>query len=172
MGFYALVLLFHLPWALMALTAALRMRGGHTGRLYRMQLEGSALALLSTLACWIIYDPHFGVDRFRAASWGEWFDRGEPGFFWIGMLLFMLGYLLERRPRAGLVPWPAWVRIATWTCLLAGGALAAFAARTVSLPWIDLPWPPSRMAFTLGCMPFAVAYTVLERRVRHSNEAE
>jgi len=172
MVFYVLISLFHLPWVILGVTAGLRMRGGHTGRLYRMQIEGALLALLSTAACWLIYDPNFGVDRYGVAAWSEWFDRGEPGLFWIGMLLFMLGYVLERRPRAGLVRWPRWASGIAWGFLLVGSALGLYAYFNVSLPWIDLPWQPSRMAFTLGCLPFALAYAVLECRPRHATEAE
>lgn len=172
MVFYALILFFHLPWAVLSATAARRMRGGHRGRLYRMQVEGASLSLLSTLACWIIYDPNFGADRYHIATWSEWFDRGEPGLFWIGMLLFMLGYVLERRPRQGLLPWPRWARVTAWLPLLAGFGLGLYAYYHVSLPWIDLPWHLARMAFTLGCVPFVALYAVFERRVRQTTEAE
>lgn len=172
MGFYGLILLFHLPWAILLATALIRMRGGHTGRLYRMQSEGAALSLASMAACWLIYDPNFGVDRHGVAAWSEWFDRGEPGLFWIGILLFMLGYVLERRPRQGLVPWPKAANAVAWLSLIAGSGIGLFGFYNVSLPWIDLPWQPTRMAFTLGCLPFAVCYAVLERRVRHAGDAE
>jgi hypothetical protein len=162
--YYAIVLLALAPWGMLFLGAlrAVRRRGG---RLRRMQVEGAALILAGSLAKWMVFDPLFGFDRLRSAIWSYWFARGEVGFFLIGLLLFTLGFFLERRPRPGLIPWPSTVKSVCITGILLGAGLGLLAFKWSQYPWLHLPWTLPRVVFSLGMFPFAAGYLVLGRRL-------
>lgn len=169
---YMVLLAMLLPWGVLFATAVTRVAAGQRSRIYRMQLEGAALVLLGTLSKWIIYDPLFGMERHGLARWGIWYDRGERGLFWIGVLLFALGYALERRPRKGLKPWPKpWPTVA-WTGLLLGGGLGLLAWYDGRLDAGGLPWAAGRIAFTLGWLPFAWGYFQNDRTTRQPDELD
>lgn len=172
MGMYVVIVLALLPWGVLAWAAVVRVWAGHDGRLYRLQAEGAVMALVGAAAKWMVFDPNFGFVRHDISRWGEWFDRGERGLFWIGVLLFLLGYVLERRPRRGLAPWPKTMTRLAWSGLLMGACvgLAAY-----GLGWgAGLAWPftPGRAAFMIGCLPFALGYAIHDRRARHLTEPE
>jgi hypothetical protein len=172
MLFYIAVFLCHMPWILLLLAAADRVRTGHTGRVYRLQLEGVALALLGTLTKWLIHDPHFGLGREGLARWGEWFDRGERGIFWIGVLLFVLGYVRERRPRPGLAHWPAGTPAFAWAACMAGALFGAYLYFCGHDGLLTLPWGAGRAVFVLGLIPFALGYMAFDRKIQHRTEPE
>lgn len=162
MTYYLIILLTQLPWILLFVGAVWRLRK-HGGRLRRLQVEGTALLMAAILAALVMYDQHFGYDRYRTFSWGTFFDRAETGAFWIALLFFGLGYFLERRPRPGLRPWPMAGKLVSTVAILAFGLLGLAVNHYVSLPWIDLPWTLGRLVFGLGCYPFAIGYLVSSR---------
>ena len=169
---YMIVLLTLAPWAVFAWATLTRVLAGHTGRVYRMQVEGAAMVLAGTLAKWIVYDPHFGLIHHDISHWEEWFDRGERGLFAIGVLLLLLGYVLERRPRRGLQHWPTGINHAAWTVFLLSFVAAVVIFRLHLFPGAAFPWAPGRIVFSVGCLPFAVGYAIYDRRARHLTEPE
>lgn len=162
--YYLTILMVLAPWVLLFIgsTRAIRRQGG---RLRRMQLEGAILILAGTISKWTVFDTLFGLDRLNSETWSYWFSRGETGWFLIGLLLFGLGFFLERRPRPGLTPWPKTVKSTGLAGILVGIGLAMVAYRWFQYPWLHLPWSVARVIFSLGMFPFAIGYVILGRRL-------
>lgn len=161
--YYGIVLLIFGVWGLL-LWGAIGALRRHGGRLRRMQVEGAALILIGTVSKWVVFDTLVGLNRLET-DWAYWFSRGEVGIFMIGLLLFGLGYFLERRPRPGLVPWPSTVKSIGITGILIGLGLGMAAFKFFQYPWLHLPWSMGRVVFSLGMYPFALGYVVLGRRI-------
>lgn len=157
--FYAVVLLLQTPWWLLLWGAVRRVRR-RGGRLRRLQVEGALILVAGTAAKWLVFDTHFGFDRLNVTLWSYWFSRGEVGVFFIGLLLFGLGFFLDRRPRPGLVPWPRTVKRVCIAALLSGGIAGAVAYILVGYRWFELPWSAARVLFSLGMLPFAIGYVL------------
>lgn len=164
---YIVTVIVLAPWLLLLVGAIQRLQR-RSGRLMRLQVEGAALALVSMLSRWVIFDPNFGLDRLGEQRWSYWFARGERGLFILGLLLFGLGYFLSRRPHPGLRPWSVAARTVSGLAILGGCVLAIVAWRAVALPPGELPWGAARIVFTLGCVPFALLY-FLRGRARNEN---
>ena len=156
--FYHLAeLLFLLPWLLL-LAGALRRVMARPDRLQRMQGEGSFIVVAGMLGGLLLFDAAFGLDAARKTRFAEWYPWGERGLFWIGLLLFGLGFFLERRPRPGIRKWPPAGKAVALAGILAGG-VAAFALHGhTHLLGCLFPWSPFRAAFSLGMAPFALLY--------------
>jgi hypothetical protein len=123
-----------------------------------MQCEGAVIIVAGMMGSLLLFDPAFGLDAARQGRFAEWYPWGERGLFWIGMLLFGLGFFLERRPRPGLKPWPSAGKALALAGILVGG-MAAFAFREQTLLLGHLfPWSPVRIVFSLGAAPFAMLY--------------
>ncbi len=134
-----------------------------SGRVSRLQLEGSILMLIGTIARWIVFDPVIGIDRLKAYEWSLWFARGETGLYLVGIILFCLGFFLSRRPRPGLKPWDAsitrWVLI-TFILALGLGILSWFYFKA---PWFNTAWGWYRVIFGIALYSFAIGYLKQER---------
>jgi hypothetical protein len=149
-------LLFLLPWCLL-LAGALRRVLAKPDRLQRMQCEGAVIVVAGMLGALLLFDPVFGLEAARR-RFGEWYPWGERGLFWIGMLLFGLGWFLERRPRPGLKRWSPAGKAAALAGILAGGTTALALHGHTHLLGCLFPWSPFRIALSLGMAPFAVLY--------------
>ncbi|HPO11893.1 MAG TPA: hypothetical protein PLI09_00490 [Candidatus Hydrogenedentes bacterium] len=162
--YYLCVLILLAPWWLLLFGSIKRLfRKG--GRLRRLQAEGAFLALVGTMAKWIVYDINFGADRLNITEWGYWFNRGEVGIFFIGLLLFGLGYFLERRPRPGLASWPHPIKTVSEIAILSCIALGVVAHSFFNYPWFELPWDSWRILFSLGVLPFSIGYVMLGKKI-------
>ena len=157
--YYICILVLLAPWFLL-LRGAIRLLRRNGGRLRRLQVEGAALLSAGSVAKWIVFDPNFGFDRLRVEIWSYWFSRGEIGLFLIGLLLFGLGFFLEREPRPALRPWPRIGKIISMTAILSGIALGTVAYIVFGYPWFELPWSAARILFSLGVLPFAIGYVL------------
>jgi hypothetical protein len=154
---YTTIFIFQMPGLLLlagALVKVLRLNS----RLHRLQLEGAAMLTTAMLARWVIFDHNFGIDRYEETLWSYWFDRAEPGLFWMGLLFLMLGFFLERRPRPGLRKWPWAGKAIAGLAILAGAGLSLFASGNVGLAFLDIPFAVSRLLFLLGLFPFCIGY--------------
>ena len=159
MPYHSAELLFLLPWC-MLLAGALRKTWAKSDRLQRMQCEGSVIIVAGMLVSLLLFDTAFGLDAARKSRFAEWYPWGERGLFWIGMLVFGLGYFLERRPRPGLRQWSPTGKAAAFTGILAGG-VAALALHGQTRLWGNLfPWSQVRIVYSLGMTPFALFYTL------------
>jgi len=151
--------LFLLPWIALA-AGALRKTWLKPDRLQRMQSEGASIVLAGMFVAFLLFDASFGLDAQHKSRFTEWYPWGERGLFWIGMLLFGLGFFLERRPRPGLKPWSPAGRAAAFVAILVG-AFASFALLgQVQMLGSVFPWSPARMAFSVGMVPFALLYAL------------
>ena len=126
-------------------------------RIARLQLEGAALILFGLLLRLLAFDPFFGLDAGRESPFAFWLDRGEQGLLAIGVILFGLGFFLERRPRPGLTPWPPRYTRAAWACLAACVVIAALFAWRRYTPGV-MPWSLARTWFLLGLSVFSAGY--------------
>lgn len=126
-------------------------------RIARLQLEGAALVMAGLLLRLLAFDPFFGLDSARESRFGFWFDRGEQGMLAIGIILFGLGFFLERRPRPGLDPWPARYTRAAAGCLGACVLVALVFLWRGYAPG-PMPWTLARTWFLLGLAVFAAVY--------------
>jgi len=152
------------PWFLLVVGAGFRVsRGG--GRLRRLQLEGALLIWVGVVARWIVFEPLFGIDSMETDWWTYWFARAETGQFAIGLLLFGLGYFLDERPRPGQPAWPLIGKAVGILSILLCAVAGWYLYRTVSLPWLHLPWSIGRCVFMLGFLPFSLGYLIYSRRV-------
>ena len=154
---YASIVIFQAP-GLMLLIGALSKLVRMNSRLHRVQFEGAVMMVAAMLASWIIFDVHFGVDPYRLETWSEWFERGETGLFYIGLLFVLLGFFLERRPRPGLRPWPFAGKLLAGVSILLGIVLSRVAAAYLGLAFLDLPFSMPRMLFLFGLFPFCLGY--------------
>ncbi len=161
--YYGCVLILLAPWALLLVGAVRRMRE-RGGRLRRFQTEGAVLAMAGSVSKWIVYDLNFGPDRLGITNWGYWFSRGEVGIFFVGLLMFGLGYFLERRPRPGLTPWPGKMKTISAIAILSSVPLSVIALAFFNYPWFELPWDGWRILLTLGVLPFSLGYWMLSKR--------
>lgn len=159
MKFYLGMILLLSPWLLLSAGAIRRVLQRNT-RLRRFQMEGAILILLALLGKWAVYDPHYGLMLRYEGIWPYWFSRGEAGLMWIGMLLFGLGYFLERRPSPHLIPWPASGKRICGLAILCGATMGLLVWHYKGVAWGEAPWSPARMWFTAGCLPFAVGYNL------------
>lgn len=133
------------------------------GRVSRMQLEGSVIMFLGTITKWIVLNQFFGIDRLQSEEWTYWFNRGELGLFFVGLILFGLGFFLSRRPRPGLKPWDAGIkRMAVMSFLIAlgFGILLWF---YLYARWFNFAWEYPRVVFSIALYPFAIGYLRQER---------
>ena len=156
---YFLIFLVHAPWLLLFAGAVLRLRR-QSSRVRRLQFAGSVLLLAGVGGTLFLFDPNFGRDPYHVGNWSWFFERMESGTFWIGLMTFGLGYFLERRPRPGMRPWAIAGKLVAVLAILGAGALAYYVQNNISLPFIDLPWQPDRLIFTLGFYPFAIGYVL------------
>lgn len=139
------------------LTGALRKVWLHPHRLSRLQLEGIIILLIGLFLRIAFFDPLLGRDPHKASIIAYWLDRGEHGLFAIGLILFGLGYFLERRPHPGLESWPvSWRRSAR--IVFAIGIFCSLACLFIQPTAGPLPWSPIRSCFLLGSMVFAKVY--------------
>jgi len=153
------MLLLMAPWLLLSAGAIRRVAQWNT-RLRRFQMEGAVLVTLALLGKWAVYDPHFGLMPRDQELWPYWFARGEAGLMWIGMLLFGLGYFLERRPSPRLIPWPASGKRICGLAILCGATMAVLTWHYKGVDWGGDPWSQARLWFAAGCLPFAAGYNL------------
>ncbi len=134
-----------------------------SGRVSRMQLEGSIVMFVGTVSKWVVFNSMIGIDRLRSEEWSYWFSRGELGFYLVGLILFGLGFFLSRRPRPGLKPWDAGIKrwtVMTFIVVLGFGILTWF---YFYAPWFRFPWEYVRVLFSIALYPFAIGYLKQER---------
>jgi hypothetical protein len=163
--YYLCILTLLAPWWLLFFGAIRRVRQ-RGGRLRRFQVEGAFLALVGTMAKWIVYDIHFGFDRLENTNWGYWFSRGEVGFLLVGLLMFTLGAFLEHKPGARSSTWPETVKKLSGIAILSGIALGLVAFSRFQYAWFELPWLPWRVFLSLGVLPFSIGYVVFGKQNR------
>lgn len=152
------------------LAGAARKTWARPRRISRLQLEGAVIAVAALLTRLAVFDPMFGVDPEKTGRFAYWFDRGEPGLFAIGLILFGLGFFLERRPRPGLSPWPGRYTRAAWTSALACIPVALIFVWKASDIGI-MPWSMGRTGFLWSLLAFAVLYCYMafKRPTEHLN---
>lgn len=163
---YSTIVIFQFPGLMLLAGALVKLCRANT-RLHRLQVEGAAMIVVGMAARWLIFDPHFGIDRYEEQLWSYWFDRAEVGSFAIGLLFLMLAFFLERCPRPGLRPWSWAGKIVVVGGILGGTLLSLFAARHLGLAFFDVPYPESRLLFLLGLFPFCIGY--LRTSLRHTD---
>lgn len=168
--YYLLVVLALGPWLLLVAGAfrRVRIRGG---RLRRMQAEGAALAVIGALARWAAFDPRLANGYAAEGTWPYWLSRGELGLAGIGLMLFALGFFLERRPRPGIHPWPETGKRVAAGSILGAAAFSLALALLSEEAWLGLPWGPGRILFSFGCYPFAMLYFSRARARQDSVQA-
>jgi len=127
-------------------------------RLQRMQAEGAAILALGMLMRWAAWGRDFDMDAERAASFAFWMARGEEGLFFIGVILFAVGYFLERRPRPGLTRWPQAGKTAAAAAILVSGGAGLLLLGRDTFFGMTFPWEPARVMWSLGVYPFAAGY--------------
>jgi hypothetical protein len=128
----------------------------------RFQFIGSCFLLAGFLSRFIILGI---LDPYHQFEWIPWFERGETGAFWIGLLLLFLGVFLAHRPRQpGFRPWPKAGKVVSILFILICSMLAVGAWWWISLPWLNLPWGLSRLLFTAGLYPAALLYLLRSGR--------
>jgi len=154
---YTTILIFQVPGLMLLLGALVKVLRANM-RLHRLQLEGAAMLVSGMLARWLIFDPNFGIDRYEEATWSYWFDRAEPGLFFMGLLFLLLGFYLERRPRPGLRKWPLAGKIVVGLAILGGTALSVLASKILGLAFLSVPFEAWRLFFLLGLFPFCIGY--------------
>ena len=157
MLYYPMVLLLQLGWWLALLGALFKLRRLND-RVRRIQCEGAALIVSGMFARWLVFDHTFGFDPSGAGVFSYWFSRGEQGWFFIGLLLLLLGFFLERRPRPDLKPFPGAVKAGVLAAMAAGALGAAVFAGRHAVFGLELPWDAARTALSLGFLPFGAAY--------------
>lgn len=156
MSYYIAILILQMPWLLLAAGAARRMfRARHVYS--RLQFYGALIPVLCILGRLYIFDPNYGVDPAGEKTWAYGYTQVEPGAMAIGMLFFITGLILDRRPGRYHVHWPAHVR-ATSHAMLALGTLMAWWTLGSESMWFRLPWTEARTLFTLGLYPYSVMY--------------
>jgi len=170
MLYYLGILFFLGPWVLLAAGGILRVLRGNR-RLVRFQAEGAVLILLSSVATWLVFDQNIGPGYEGGTSWAYWFARGEIGLFWIGLLMFVLGFFLERNRGPGFQPWPTTGKRVCMAFILIGLVLALLSLRRTESAWADMPWSNARLFFSAGSYPFAIGY-VLFRKLRGASLSE
>ncbi len=129
----------------------------HPTRTSRLQLEGALIAFTGMIVRVIVFDPMFGRDPLRETSFSYWFSRGESGLFAIGVILFVLGFFLERRPRPDLTPWPQRHTLAAWIWAGACFPTALFAS-WLAREMDAMPWSVTRAGFAWSLLAFALVY--------------
>ena len=149
--------LVQFPWWL-ALAGSLWKLSVMARRLQRMQAEGAAILALGMLMRWAAWGRDFGMDAERAASFAFWMARGEEGLFFIGAILFSVGYFLERRPRPGLTRWPQAGKTAASAAILVSGGAGLLLLGRDTFFGMTFPWEPARVMWSLGMYPFAAGY--------------
>lgn len=154
---YTATLVFVLPPLFLVIGALVKVIRSNV-RIRRLQLEGALMMAVGHAAQVVLYDVHFGIDPYGEQRWTYWFDRAEPGLFWIGLLFLGLGYFIERRPRPGVQPWPWIGKLFCAVFILAGLALSRTAASVLGLAFVDLPWTMARVFMVLGLYPFCIGY--------------
>ncbi len=159
MVFHLWMILLLSPWLLLSVGAVRRVRQRNT-RLRRLQVEGAIIILLALIGKWVVYDPNLGLAMRSPGLWTYWFARGEAGFMWVGLLIFGLGYFLERRPGPGLIPWPAYGKRVCGVAILCGATVALIAWHYKGVSWGDEPFSQARLWFSAGCLPFGVGYNI------------
>ncbi|HDP33912.1 MAG TPA: hypothetical protein ENN29_02245 [Candidatus Hydrogenedentes bacterium] len=145
------------------LVGAARKTWARPRRISRLQFEGALIAVSGMIARVIVFDPMFGRDPLRETAFAYWFSRGEAGLFAIGIILFGLGFFLERRPRPGLSPWPRRYARAAWLCaLLCIPVAGLFVYKAASIG--DMPWSMARAGFLWSLFAFALLYCYMAFR--------
>ncbi len=170
--------LVQFPWWLV-LAGALRKLFVMPRRLQRMQAEGAAILAAGMLMRWAAWGRDFDMDPERAASFAFWMARGEEGLFFIGAILFAVGYFLERRPLPGLTPWPRAGKTAAVAAILVSGGAGLLLLGRGTFFGMTFPWEPARVMWSLGAYPFAAGYLAealrrapLELRLTANNDIE
>ena len=137
--YYALILVVLGPCLLLLGGAVrrVRMRGG---RLRRMQVEGAVLITAATLLRWGAFDPRLADGYAAEGTWPYWLTRGEIGLMGIGLLLLLVGFFLERRPKPGIQPWPPTGKRVAVGSILGAAALGVAVALLTQEVWFGLPW--------------------------------
>jgi hypothetical protein len=153
----ALDIAIMLPW-LMLLVGSVRKVYGSNDRLQRLQVEGAFLIFSGMLVSWIFFDKTLGRDPDREGRFAFWYENGEHGLYWIGLLLFGLGEFLERRPRPGLKPWLRTGKVLACAGILSGVIAAVYFHGEALFLDSWYAWNPARMVFSLGMLPFASVY--------------
>ena len=133
------------------------------GRISRMQLEGAIIMFTGTIAKWIVFNQFLAINPLRSEDWTYWFDRGELGLYFIGLILFGLGFFLSRRPRPGLKPWDAGIkRMAVMSFFIALG-FSILLWFYLYARWFNFSWEYGRVLFSIALYPFAIGYLKQER---------
>lgn len=139
------------------LVGAARKTWAHPLRISRLQLEGAVIAITGMSARLFVFDSIVGVDPMRTSRFSYWLDRGEVGLFAIGLILFGLGFFLERRPRPGLILWPQRYTRAAWFCAGACFPIALFYVYKFSAIGL-MPWSMGRAGFLWSLLAFSLLY--------------
>ncbi len=171
MVFYLVWLYMILPWIMMATGAVFRLRY-QDNRPVRFQAWGAVMIIILMAVMLIVFTPHWRLDPDGIKNKTFQFDRMETGFFWIGLIVFFLGYFLERRPDIPSEPWPLIGKSIALIIILAAGVAAIPAYRLVELPWEEVPWSVARLVLTFGFYPFSVGYLAFSifRATRKAND--
>ena len=145
---------------LLVLAGAARKVWCNWQRVARLQLEGAAILAVAVLSRFLLAGYIASVDQARGTSLAYWYDRGENGFLAVGLILFFLGFFLERRPRPGLEPWPPRLTQAARLWLCAWLCLAVYVVWRGNT-WDGAPWSPLHVCVALGFLYFSGAYCYL-----------
>ncbi len=146
-----------LPWILVVVGSVFRLRY-RDSRPVRFQALGAVMIVILSTVMFIVTNPQWGLDPDGLQNLTYQFDRAETGFFWIGIIVFFLGYFLERHPDLPSEPWPFIGKRIALIIILAAGVAAIPANRMLEMPWEGLPWSVARLTFTLGFYPFSLGY--------------
>lgn len=153
---YAAAYLSLAPCALL-LAGAAKKTSDCASRVNRLQLEGAVIITLVMSFTLFFLHRVLAMEQVGETSFAYWYERGEYGLFAVGIILFALGFFLERRPRPGLERWPLKAR------LLSGGWMggwllfAAFASGR-QYAWDMAVWSPARTAAAWSILFFAIIY--------------
>lgn len=139
------------------LAGAARKNAGFGSRVNRLQLEG--MIIVATTMIFRLFCLHYvlALDAIRKTSFAYWYERGEHGLFAVGIILFALGFFLERRPRPGLEHWPSKLLLASNAWMGAWLLFAAFASGR-RYTWDVAMWSPVRSAISWSVLIFAIIY--------------
>jgi hypothetical protein len=151
---FYLHLLFNLmPWALLVLGAAEAVRRRNM-RTRRLQIEGAGLLIFGLVVKWAVYDPNFGLTRIDTPLWGYWFAYADAGMFWIGLLLFSMGLLLEAQPDRDETPrQPDTGKALHRAFILLGALLGLLTLIFSSHDWGETPFSAARTVSRSAFIP-------------------
>ena len=157
MTFYLLWFFLTFPWLMLTLGAAFRLRY-HDSKPVRFQALGAVMIVILMAVMLIVFTPYWGLDPDGTKNVLFQYDRLETGFYWIGLIVFFLGYFLERRPDKPAEPWPLIGKSIALIIILAAAVAAVPVYRLFELPWENMPWSSARLVLTLGFYPFSTGY--------------